>query len=365
MAQPATLSTGIDAATVRELAGWRDAADILSVYVDASADRLVGNPPPVALTARIALDALVDGREGAVRRALEDRLRELEPTLERLYHPREHGTGRALFAGVDSGRTSAFAIQLPLPDLVALAPRPRLRPLLHGEAAGRPAGLLLVGRHGVRMVDWRCGEVQELQDLPLPDERDTWDDRPPRGGTFGNVRNASDGRNHRSRRSAWDADALAAAVPRVAAQAGERGWCDIVLAGDVQLVRELAEELPDGGPPIILDTRTLEWRGAAAAADELVPGLLRAREERARAALREAQDLAAAGSRGAVGERDVLEALALGRVEHLFVDCTAPGTDADLDELVGLAVETDAAVTALDPLTADGSQTVAAAILRW
>jgi hypothetical protein len=138
-----------------------------------------------------------------------------------------------------------------------------------------------------------------------------------------------------------------------------------VLAGDVQLVRELAEELPDGTPPVLMDGRTLEWRGAAAAADDLVPGLLRAREDRARAQLREAQDQAAAGGRGAVGERDVLAALAAGRVEHLFVDCTAIGTGAELDELVGLAVETDAAVTALDPLTADGTGAVSAAILRW
>lgn len=191
------------------------------------------------------------------------------------------------------------------------------------------------------------------------------EDLPPRGGSSSGVSNASDGRNHRSRRSAWDPEGLAAIVPSIAAAARDRGWCDLVLAGDVQLVRELGAALPDGMPHVILDPRTLEWRGAAAAADELVPPLLHAREERGRAVLREALDHAAAGGRGAVGERDVLAALAIGRVEHLLVDCSATGTEADLDELVGLAAETDAAVTSLDPLTADGTGTLAAAILRW
>jgi hypothetical protein len=365
MAQPATVSTGIDAATIREVAGWRDPAGILSIYVDASADRLVGSPPPVARTARSALDALLAERDGAVRRALDERLRELEPTLDLLLQPREHGTGRALFAGVESGRTAAFAVQLPLPDLVALGPRPRLRPLLHAAAVGRPAGLLLVGRHGVRLVDWRSGEVQELDEVSVRDERDAWEALPPRGGSFGSVSNASDGRNHRSKRSVWESEALPQVVARVTALVRDRGWADLVLAGDVQLLHELVAELPAGSPEVLLDPRTLEWQGAAAAADELMPALHRAREERARAALREAHDFAAAGGRGAIGERDVLAALALGRVEHLFVDCTATDAEADLDELVALAAETDAAVTALDPLTADGSQTVAAAILRW
>ena len=367
MAQPATVSTGIDAAAIREVAGWHDPAGILTVYVDAGPERLVGNPPPVAKAGRGALDALGGEQAGAVKRALSERLSELAPTLDRLFHPREHGTGRALFATVEGGRTAAFAVQLPLPDLVALSARPRLRPLLCAEVAGRSAGLVLVGRHGVRVVDWRSGEALELSELQIPDERDEWEDLPPHGGGPANVSNASDGRNHRSRRSggAWVAERLAAAIPQLTAIAADRGWADLVLAGDVQLVRELAESLPPGGPPAILDTRSLEWQGAAAAAAMLAPALQRAREERARALVRDAQDMAAAGGRGAVGERDVLAALALGRVEQLFVDCTASGTDVDLDELVGLAAETDATATALDPLTADGSGIVAAAILRW
>ena len=92
---------------------------------------------------------------------------------------------------------------------------------------------------------------------------------------------------------------------------------------------------------------------------------MRAREERQRELVAEAMDHAAAGGRGAVGDRDVLAALALGRVDHLLVDAR-DGADADtLDELVGLAVETDAAVSALEPLTADGSGSPTVAILRW
>jgi hypothetical protein len=138
-----------------------------------------------------------------------------------------------------------------------------------------------------------------------------------------------------------------------------------VLAGDVQLLHQAADAMPPTAPPLILDTRVLDWKGAGEATQDLQPVLLRAREDRAREALRQAQDFAAAGGRGAVGKEDVLAALALGRVEHLFVDCGSSRDDAELDELVALAVETDAEVTALDPLTADGTGTTAAAILRW
>ncbi len=366
-AHAATISTTIDRDTIREIASWRDPAGILSVYVDAGPDRLVGNPPPILRSARSALEALAESAEGGVERALRERLEALEPTLEALCDPRGFGCGRAAFASGEAGEVRSFAVQLPHSDDAPLASRPRLRPLARVAELGRPAGLVMISRHGPRVVDWRGGDATEIEDLGLgiSDPRDAWQPQPP-GGRAAHVPNAGDSKDLRDRRAdVWVAERLGAAVGRLATLADERGWGDLVLAGDVQLLHQAADAMPPTAPPLILDTRVLDWKGAGEATQDLQPVLLRAREDRAREALRQAQDFAAAGGRGAVGKKDVLAALALGRVEHLFVDCGSSRDDAELDELVALAVETDAEITALDPLTADGTGTTAAAILRW
>jgi hypothetical protein len=367
-AEAASISTTIDREAIREIAGWHDSAGILSVYVDAGPDRLVGSPPPVMRAARVALEVVAEGAEGGVQRALRERLEALEPTLEALCDPRGFGSGRAAFAAVEGGQVRSFAMQLPVSDDVALAPRPRLRPLIRLAELGQPAGFVLVSRHGPRVVDWRAGDATEIEDLGLgiADPRDAWQAQPP-GGRAAHVPNAGDSKDLRDRRAdVWVAERLGESTGRLLALAEQRGWGDLVLAGDVQLLHQVADTMPANGPSLVLDTRVLDWKGAGQAAQDLEPVLLRAREDRAREQLRQAQDFAAAGGRGAVGKRDVLAALALGRVEHLFVDCGAAGRDdAELDELVSLAAETDAAVTALDPLTADGTATTAAAILRW
>ena len=284
-----------------------------------------------------------------------------------LRDPRGHGSGRALFATVEAGDVRAFAFQLPVRDGAWLGARPRLRPLIRSEALGRPAGLVLASRRQVHIVDWRFGEASEVSEvtIPAPDEADIWSPRPPghRGAHTNNAGSQADLRDRRL--DAWVAEHLGEPVERLAAFAARRGWADLVIAGDVALVELIANALPANAPRCILDARVLEWRGAAAAAAKLAPVLMRAREERLRELVAEAMDHAAAGGRGAVGDRDVLAALALGRVDQLLVDAR-DAADADtLDELVGLAVETDAAVAALEPLTADGSGTTAVAILRW
>ncbi len=250
----------------------------------------------------------------------------------------------------------AFAFQLPARDGAWLAARPRLRPLIRSEALGRPAGLILASRRQIRIVDWRFGEANELSEvaIPAPDEADIWSPRPP-GHRGAHTNNAGSQADLRARRlESWVSEHLGEPVERLVALASQRGWADLVLAGDVALLERIAGALPANAPGCILDPRLLEWRGAAAAADELAPVLQRTREERQRELVAEATDHAAAGGRGAVGDRDVLAALALGRVDHLLVDARN-GADADtLDELVGLAAETDAAVSALEPLTADG-----------
>ena len=250
----------------------------------------------------------------------------------------------------------AFAFRLPVRDGVWLGARPRLRPLIRSEGLGRPAGLRLVSRREIRIVDWRFGEASELSEvtIPAPDEADIWSPRPP-GHRGAHTNNAGSQADLRARRlESWVLEHLGEPVERLVALASQRGWADLVLAGDVALLEQIAGALPANAPGCILDPRMLEWRGAARAADELSPVLQRTREERQRELVAEAMDHAAAGGRGAVGDRNVLAALALGRVDHLLVDaCDGPDADS-LDELVGLAVETDAAVSALEPLTADG-----------
>src|SRR6185503_11928943 len=158
--------------------------------------RLTGNPPPVRRSAQVALERAVDEASGAVRSALEERLADLEPTLDVLRDPRGHGSGRALFATVEAGDVRAFAFQLPVRDGAWLGARPRLRPLIRSEALGRPAGLVLASRRQVRIVDWRFGEASEVSEvtIPAPDEADIWSPRPPghRGAHTSNAGSQAD-----------------------------------------------------------------------------------------------------------------------------------------------------------------------------
>jgi hypothetical protein len=66
-----------------------------------------------------------------------------------------------------SGDAIRVAVHLPFDTRVTLAERACVRPLARALEAGRPAGLALVSDEGLRLLEWRLGEVEELRVVPF------------------------------------------------------------------------------------------------------------------------------------------------------------------------------------------------------
>ena len=218
----------------------------------------------------------------------------------------------------------AFALQLPVRDGAWLGARPRLRPLIRSEALGRPAGpdagVAAADPH--RRLALRRGQRGLGGHDPGAGRGATSGRRARRGHRGAHTNNAGSQADLRARRlESWVAEHLGEPVERLVALASQRGWADLVLAGDIALVERIAERAAGQRARAASSTpacssgaaprrRPTSWRRCC----------MRAREERQRELVAEAMDHAAAGGRGAVGDRDVLAALALGRVDHLLVD---------------------------------------------
>ena len=89
------------------------------------------------------------------------RLEDLEADFQLLLNPYETGVGRVMFAPVGGDETRVFSFQLPVADQIVLEPTAYVRPLVNTVETGSPAGLVVVCREGVRMIDYRYGQAQE------------------------------------------------------------------------------------------------------------------------------------------------------------------------------------------------------------
>lgn len=383
-----------------ELTRLHDESGVLSVYVDADPEHKATQRPPWAVSTKNELRDLEERvkAEGPRDRwaLLTKRIKALEPTLAELLDSRKSGRGRALFAPLSSDDVTEVSIQLPLTNRVVLAEAAYIRPLIVAVNDGRPAGIAIISRSGVHILDWRLGVLEDVATFELDVDTDEW--RRMKGPAMANPSRAQQSAPQRDR---FERRLEEQRLKGLEEQAREldrlrvvHGWDRLAVAGDSRLTQPFSSELSGNDWEIVVDDRTLEGKPATEVAAMLLPELAGAARRRELGQLEVAISAALAGGTGALGLAETLDALAQGRAAHLFfnnerdyVGMRAPdGTlmpaeaippQADFAELateprlaermIEQALATDALVTPLEGAGAakldeyDG----VAALLRW
>lgn len=314
----------MDWGLLRELAGLTDPAGVLSVYVtvDPAAPAAA---PAAAIRLRDELHGLLAGIDAPERRAaVQRRVTALQPRLAELLDPANAGVGRVLFAPVSRDESRLLAFQLPVPDLAVCRPAAYLLPLVGVVEASAPAGVAVLSRDGVRLLQWTPGRGEPVDTIRFEPRIADWRELkgpPPANPAL--AQKAASQRDHFEHRlEALLARFLHDAAHQVAHEAGRRGWDELVVAGDSRQaepfaagIREHRRGLAILRSPQLLSAATPAQIAAAVGADLLVH-----RRAAAAALARQARSTALAGGPGAYGLADTLGALAEGRVARLVLD---------------------------------------------
>jgi hypothetical protein len=212
------------------------------------------------------------------------------------------------------------------PTRVAVAELPVVRPLASELEAGRPAGFVLVSEEGLRIGEWRLGEIEELRAVPVPEPADRHELLGPSAGHPRSAPQAGPGfhagqqRDLYERRLEASRERFVAHASHLDELASKRGWDDIVVAGEEALTSGLLEHLGDRGrAEIVLEHQVLGWLPSAELADVVEGRLVDTRVRRQQVELERVRGEALTGGRGAIGLADTLTALAEGRVDLLLL----------------------------------------------
>jgi hypothetical protein len=386
--------------TIRELINLTDEVGVISVYVGITPDRAGDPKPGWPIEIRNQLRSLVERakeeRGHEAWSALSARLEELDRDLERLLDASRHGRGRALFATVTDGRLVTTSMQIPFEDRAVLDRNPYVRPLVAALDEGRSAGIVALAKRGIRVLEWRLGEAEELERGEFTIGGRLWRQKSgPAPAQPQDTRHGGQRRDEFEERV--DENRLRFVRERareVAEFANDRGWDRLIVAGDPRLTKPFADEL-NPAPGEQLQVTDLSWEDDApnVVADQAWEEFKVLRRERAHELTDRARDLALSGGAGALGLSEVVASLNEGRVDHLLIDETvqhagyisgdgllyaddqrpaAQGGDLRdepllVERMIERALETGARVTPIDEDAEAGlaESDGVAAILRW
>jgi hypothetical protein len=315
----------LDDARIRDLLRFDDESGVLSFYVGITPDRAADPQPtaPLELRSRLkTLKADLEARDPDLAKKVVARLEELQPDLDRLVDPHAHGRGRALFAGVDSGRVETISLQIPFADRVVHHEGVYIRPLVAAHDEGRAAGILNVSRETARVLTWSVGEVEELATSIFEVEDDVI--ARTKSATVRPAGQGSGGRQDRDDFEArlddnlhrWARDVVAETTALVE----RHGWDRVVIAGNPKLREEIAEMFRDAdtkGTHVLVADETFETTPPHQVAERVWPLLRSVHRQREADLVDRTIERGLGGNHGAVGLRKVCEALNEGRVRHL------------------------------------------------
>jgi peptide subunit release factor 1 (eRF1) len=389
----------LDDTTIRDLIDFTDEHGVLSIYAGHTPAQAADPQPtaPIEIRNQIkALKAELANGDGATAKAVDARLDALDRELDALLDPKAHGRGRALFVGVDSGRTERVALQIPFRERVVHHERAFVRPLVAAHDEGRAAGIVVVSRAGARLLRWALGETEELETYTFTPSGDLA--RQKSGPTPAQPQHPGHGTDHKERfEERIDEQRhrfLRQIGEEVRQRAKEHGWDRVVLSAPPKMRDEAAELVTDGAFRLLTTEQALEDAAPHEISDHVWPLLRSVHREREQELVSQAVERALGGNAGAVGLRNVCRALNEGRVSRLLYRADleiegvvsqegtlhprveGPAAEADLEfereplfveRMVERAVSTDAQVTPVDPDVAgelDDHEGVAA-LLRW
>lgn len=388
----------LDEQSILDLCRLRDPHGVLSVYVGAPPEQHTSAQPAWAVDIKNQLATLRTRvkDEGPRERwvALFARLDAISDDLDQLLDPRAPGRGRALFAPVSDGEVRRIRLQVPLPDRVVLDDVPYVRPLVAALDEGRPTGVVAADGSGVRLLEWRLGEAEDLVHYTFEEATGDW--RELKGPAASNPALAQQTVSHRERFERRLDDKRArfyrSVAGRISRAMRERGWDRMVVLRGAHT--ELEEALAASADVDLIAVEGHAGRTPAHELAQTVAAVVSGAQRRREIELVElAKDRAASGGQGVVGLADVLTTLAEGRVAHLLFDsdeefsgfrtsdgrllAEGQGSDVPDDELVSepnlverlveRAIDTGAKVTPVEDEAARALDAVGgvAALLRW
>lgn len=385
---------------ILDLCRLRDPVGVLSLYVGTTPERQVHSQPEWAIVLKNELRDLrnrVKEEEPRNRwSAVHERLDALAPEIEWLDDPKEHGRGRAVFAPVSDDAVERVAIQMPLPDDVVFSESAYVRPLVSVLDEGRPAGVAVVDRSGVRLLEIAFGEAKDLGVFDFTEPTEEW--RQLKGPAGANPALGQHGAPQRDLFEERLKEHIVRYVKTIGAEelpkyTGRRGWDRLVVGGESRFAQPFVEALPNrDGLEVVRTEHELRQLPSTDVARSVLPLLTESQRRREQELAERAREAALGGGQGALGLSDVCGSLAEGRVQHLVFDegievegfRTADGrlipSDGDtpsraelvpephlVERMIERAFETSAEVT---PVSGEASELLAphegiGAILRW
>ncbi|WIM92875.1 VLRF1 family aeRF1-type release factor [Actinoplanes oblitus] len=314
----------IRAEDLHDLACLHDPTGVLSVYVTVGPHGETAVPAPWQVGVPHLLAEL--GRRAPA--TLRHRLDLLEPELKTLLDITTVGRGRALFATVDGGDIRLMRVQSALTDTVRFGESAYLGPLAAAYSQASPAGIVAVSGHGVRVVDYRLGQAEQVG------AADYRPGTPPRASN----RRGGAQRDRQDRRWTVHLERFLTASGSGLARLGARpDWEHLLVTGDTDLVAAFVARLPHLPHTEVLTAHHVVAAGlpvpriAALVATELRV----AREDTHVRLAVTARDTAHAGGAATAGPGDTARAAAQGRIRRLLLDGSARhGTGTDLAELL-------------------------------
>jgi hypothetical protein len=318
----------IDDSLLRDLLDFTDEKGVLSFYVGHTPAQAADPQPTAPIEIRNQLKdlrATLNKRDAGVAKAVERRLDAINGELAHLLDPKAHGQGRALFVGVDEGRTAAVSLQIPFRERVVYHDGPFVRPLVSALDEGRAAGILVVSRSATRLLRWAVGEVEELDtdeftvgDAQLADIKSGPSHATPSNPNQGLVNKERFEDRIDENRNRF----LRSMVEDVLARSKEHGWDRIILSGDVKLREFVADLLTHGDNGLRIVHAEADWEhdSPATIAQHAWPLLRSVHAQREQDLVDLAVERALGGGAATVGLRHVCDALNEGRVAHLLFD---------------------------------------------
>lgn len=306
---------------IRDLIDLHDPIGVLSLYVGITPERAAEPKPGWSIDVKNQLRDLRQRVKDEAPHdhwvALSRRIDALDGDLERFLDASRHGRGRALFAPVSEDRVETVSIQLPFRDRVIFASTPYVRPLVAAVDEGRPAGVAVVHKRGVRVLEWELGEARELAEEEFTIGGRDWRKKsgpapaqPLDTRQGGQKRDQFEDRVDENRLRFIREEARS-----VAELANSRAWDRLIVAGDPRLTKPFADQLNPVGSEQLQAT-DLSWEDAApnVVAEQAWDVLKDLQRERQLALVEVARNRAFAGGNGAIGVEDVLASLNEGRV---------------------------------------------------
>ncbi|MEV0594432.1 VLRF1 family aeRF1-type release factor [Nonomuraea cavernae] len=313
-----------DHAFLRELVAVKDEVGVVSLYVTADPRLEASVKPGWEILLRNELDSLreqVSGWPDRMRRAtVLEHLEGLEPDIEQLVDPSLSGLGRALFAPVCTDEVHRTTLQVPVGTSAVFESTAYVRPMISAMATSAPAGIAVVSRDGVRLIDHRYGQTEDVYESTFALDTDDW--RRMRGPGASNTAQQSSMQVDKFQRRVEEnlTRYLHSVAPEISGRVLSLHWTDVLLVGDPKVTAKLAEALH----PLeaVQIDKIIDGLTAPEVVTYISDALTHVRVRRDVSLIERAKDAALAGGRGSLGLGQTLSLLNEGRVDCLLLDET-------------------------------------------